>query len=164
VTARVSILHLEDVDADAELIQEMLTSQGVSADLRRVDSRADYESALAAGGVDLILADHSLPGDGRLALRLASERCPEVPFLFVSGSIGEELAVELLKEGSTDYVFKEHLSRLAPAVQRALKEAEERKARRRGLGEGAGQGIETIRKPHTATELLGVLARLLGRT
>jgi PAS domain S-box-containing protein len=128
----VRILHLEDVDDDAELVHDTLATLGLPVAVRRVDNRMDYEAALDSQAFDVILADHSLPDfDGTLALRLAAQRCPEVPFLFVSGSIGEEVAVELLKAGSTDYVFKEHLARLGPALQRALNEAEQRRARRR---------------------------------
>jgi DNA-binding NarL/FixJ family response regulator len=79
----------------------------------------------------LILSDYSLPSfNGLSALKIARERCPEVPFIFVSGALGEELAIELLKQGATDYVLKNRLSRLAPAVCRALQEVEERNERR----------------------------------
>ena len=84
------------------------------------------------GGFDLILADYTLPlFDGISALKIAQEVCPEVPFIFVSGTMGEELAIEALKMGATDYVFKTRLSRIGPSVRRALREAEERSQRKR---------------------------------
>src|SRR5262249_29476084 len=87
---------------------------------------------LQKGGFELILADYTLPlFDGISALRIAQEICPQVPFIFVSGTMGEELAIEALKQGATDYVFKTRLSRIAPSVRRALREAEERSQRKR---------------------------------
>jgi PAS domain S-box-containing protein len=125
--ASVRILHLEDVPEDAELVHERLRSEGIDCEVRVVSDEASFREALDAGGLDLILSDHALPGfDGIRALRMAVERRPEVPFVFVSGSIGEEFAIETLKGGATDYVLKERLARLAPAVRRAIREAEER--------------------------------------
>ena len=130
--ASVRILHLEDAPADAELVHERLRAEGIDCDVQVVSEEAAFRQALEAGQVDLILSDHALPGfDGIQALRLVMERCPEVPFVFVSGSIGEEFAIETLKSGATDYVLKDHLARLAPAVRRALREAEERASRKR---------------------------------
>ena len=78
-------------------------------------------------GFDLILADYSIPGfDGMTALTLARQDCPDVPFLFVSATIGEELAIDAMHLGATDYVLKQRLGRLVPSVQRALREAAER--------------------------------------
>ena len=91
-----------------------------------LDNRGPYKC------FDLILADYTLPGfDALSALRLAREKCPEVPFMIVSGTIDEDAAVELLKNGATDYVLKDRLSRLLPAARRAIKEAEERRERKR---------------------------------
>jgi PAS domain S-box-containing protein len=126
------ILHLEDDAKDAELLQAMLESEGIVSHVTRVDSQADFLASLEYGGFDLILADHTLPSfDGLSALRIALEKCPDVPFIFVSGTLGEEAAVEALKIGATDYVLKERLSRIVPSVQRALREAKEKAERKR---------------------------------
>jgi len=125
------ILMLEDVATDAELIERELEREGLDFEARRVTTRDAFEQALDAFGPDLILADYSLPSfDGMAALDLAIEERPHVPVVFVSGAIGEERAIETLKQGATDYVLKDQLSRLGPAVRRALREAEERRARR----------------------------------
>jgi PAS domain S-box-containing protein len=126
------ILHLEDNPGDAELIQGILETDGIVANLTRVETQADFLTSLEQGRFDLILADYSLPCfDGISALKLALEKCPNVPFIFVSGTLGEEVAIEALKLGATDYVIKDRLSRIAPSVQRALREAEERNQRKR---------------------------------
>ena len=93
--------------------------------------RAAYEHALAEFAPDLILSDYTLPGfDGSEALRIAQRQRPDTPFIFVSGTIGEERAIETLKHGAVDYVLKDNRARLAPAVERALKEAQERESKR----------------------------------
>src|SRR5271166_1288390 len=117
---------------DAVLVQASLESEGVVCDLTRADTQAGFLTYLQQGGFDLILADYTLPlFDGISALKIAQEVCPEVPFIFVSGTLGEELAIEALKMGATDYVFKTRLSRIGPSVRRALREAEERSERKR---------------------------------
>jgi PAS domain S-box-containing protein len=119
------ILHLEDSDNDAELIRETLVVEGIRNDVKRVETRDEFIEALEHPGWDLILADYSLPAfDGITALKLAIARCPEVPFIFVTGSLGDEIAVETLKTGATDYILKHRLWRLAPAVRRAMREVE----------------------------------------
>jgi PAS domain S-box-containing protein len=121
------ILYLEDEPKDAELVQASLEAEGIVCDLTRADTQEGFLACLQQGGFDLILADYTLPlFDGISALRIAQETRPEVPFIFVSGTLGEELAIEALKMGATDYVFKTRLSRIAPSVRRALREAEER--------------------------------------
>jgi PAS domain S-box-containing protein len=123
----IHVLHLEDSLLDAELILSSLAGGGIECTAVRVDTRAAFLAALRTGVVDLILADYSLPAfDGIAALHLARDLRPEVPFIFVTGALGEELAIETLKNGATDYVLKHRLERLAPAVQRALREARER--------------------------------------
>ena len=121
------ILYLEDDPKDAELVQETLASDGVECHVTRVETEADFIASLEQGGFDLILADYTLPSfDGLSALKIAQQKWPHVPLIFVSGTLGEEVAIEALKIGATDYVFKTRLSRIAPSAQRALREAEER--------------------------------------
>ena len=120
------ILHLEDDAADAELVAATLRADGVACEIVRAASREQY-ATLIDGSWDLILSDYSIPGfDGATAQRIARERRPAVPFVFVSGTMGEELAIERLNEGATDYVLKQRLSRLSSAVRRALQEAQHR--------------------------------------
>src|SRR5678816_388245 len=115
------ILHLEDDAKDAELVQALLEGDGIVCQVTRVETGEEFLASLEAGGFDLILADYSLPSfDGPSALQLAVEMRPEVPFIFVSGALGEEVAIEALKIGATDYVLKERLSRTSAAVRRAL--------------------------------------------
>ena len=126
------ILNLEDDKNDAELNEAMLAARWPQCQLVRVDNRANYIAALEQGSIDVILSDYTMPGfDGRTALALAREKRPEVPFLFVSGTIGEDSAIEALKNGATDYVLKHRLMRLIPAVDRALRDAKERAERER---------------------------------
>jgi signal transduction histidine kinase/DNA-binding response OmpR family regulator len=126
------VLMLEDSPLDAELVQSALLADDLRFEVTRVDDRARFVALLERGGMDLILADYQLPTfDGVTALRLARLRRPEIPFLFVSGALGEELAIETVKAGATDYVLKDRLDRLMPAVRRALREAEERAVRHR---------------------------------
>jgi signal transduction histidine kinase/DNA-binding response OmpR family regulator len=127
MTPPLRILYLEDDPRDADLVQEVLEAEGIICQITRVETRADFVASLEQGGFALILADYALPSfDGMSALTIASKRCPHVPFIFVSGTLGEEVAVESLKIGATDYVRKTLLSRIAPSVQRALREARER--------------------------------------
>jgi len=124
---RLRVLNLEDDPNDSELIQVQLSKEKIECDVVRLDTKEDFIAALKRGGFDLILADYSLPSfDGLSALEITRKECPEVPFIFVSGAIGEEIAIETLKRGATDYVLKDRLSRLPTAIERALKEAEER--------------------------------------
>jgi PAS domain S-box-containing protein len=126
------ILHLEDSPEDAELIRDILETDGIASHVTRVETQVDFSTSLEKGRFDLILADYSLPSfDGLSALKLARQKYPEVPFIFVSGTLGEEVAIEALKRGATDYVLKDRLSRIVPSVQRALREAEERNQRKR---------------------------------
>jgi PAS domain S-box-containing protein len=128
---RLRILHLED-DADySRFVQDLLAQGGVAADVTVVVSRADFDAALSRGPFDLILADYSLPGwTGIQALNIVKEKVPHTPFLLVSGTIGEQFAIESLQSGATDYVLKQWPDRLVPAVRRAVSEAEERERRK----------------------------------
>jgi PAS domain S-box-containing protein len=126
------ILHLEDNPDDAELIEMLLTDKGIACEINRVETREDFLAALDRGQFDLIISDFSLPSfDGLSALELAREKRPKIPFLFVSGTLGEEVAVNALKSGATDYILKQRLPRLAAAVSRAIADAEEREALQR---------------------------------
>jgi len=123
---KLCILHLEDSQDDSELVRVRLMSEGIESDLVRVETKEDFVAAIERGGFDLILADYSLPSfDGLSALDIAQRMCPETPFIFLSGAIGEEFAIETLKRGATDYVLKDSLSRLTSAITRALLESEE---------------------------------------
>ncbi|MDZ8263174.1 response regulator [Nostoc sp. ChiQUE01b] len=123
-------LLLEDNPLDAEVINVTLTDGGANFELLRVETRAEFVKALETNAFDLILADYALPGfDGISALKIAQKLCPDTPFIFVSGSMGEELVIEALKLGATDYVLKRNLRRLIPCVQRALREAKEKRDR-----------------------------------
>jgi PAS domain S-box-containing protein len=132
VKAALRILNLEDNENDAELNGAMLSARWPQSQLLRVANRTDYVAALERGNIDVILSDYTMPEfDGRTALALAREKRPDVPFLFVSGTIGEDSAIEALKNGATDYVLKHRLMRLIPAVDRALREGNERAERAR---------------------------------
>src|ERR1700676_1894095 len=121
------ILHLEDDPSDAELVHETLEADGISCHVVRVETEANFTASLEQGTFDLILADYTLPSfDGLSALKIARRYWPHLPFIFVSGTLDEEVAIEALKIGATDYVFKTRLSRIVPSVQRALREADEK--------------------------------------
>jgi PAS domain S-box-containing protein len=126
------ILLLEDSAADAELVMRELRQKGIDFTAKRVWTEADFLSEVRQHPPQLILADYSLPGyDGLSALTLANTECPEVPFIFVSGSLGEETAIDMLHHGATDYVLKQRLSRLVPSVDRALRDVEVARERKR---------------------------------
>ena len=123
---------LEDDAHDAELIQELLETDDFVCEITRVQTRTDFVTSLENAEIDLILADYKLPSfDGLSALELARDARADLPFIFVSGSLGEEVAIEAVKIGATDYVVKSRLSRLVPSVQRALREAQERAERKK---------------------------------
>ncbi len=128
MTPALRILLLEDDPRDAEFVQDLLEANFPNCELTKVQTRAEFAAALEEDGLDLILADYKLPSfDGISALRLAQEIRPDLPFIFVSGTLGEEIAIEALKFGATDYVLKTGMARLVPSVERALREAQERK-------------------------------------
>jgi len=126
------ILMIEDVPTDAELEVRELKRAGLRVAHRVVDTEAAYRDALRDFRPDVILSDFSMPHfDGMLALAVAREVVPDVPFIFVSGTIGEEYAIRALKNGATDYVLKNNLVRLPAAVERAVQDSAERAARRK---------------------------------
>src|SRR5438093_769666 len=158
------VLHLEDDVRDTELVQATLEGEGIPSDLTRVESEQDFLVALQRENLDLILADYTLPSfDGLSALRIAQEHSPDVPFIFVSGTLGEDVAIEALKTGATDYVLKTRLARLGPAVNRALRETGERGNRRRAealLG-GEKRLLEMIAKGDSLPAILDALCQLV---
>ncbi|HEY8572550.1 response regulator [Phenylobacterium sp.] len=128
----ICILLLEDSEIDAELLAAHLTKAEVQFSLKRVVNRREFVAALEEGTCEVILADYSLPDfDGLSALNIARALQPDIPFIFVSGVVGEEFATNALKRGATDYVMKRNLARLATAVERALDQARERSDRER---------------------------------
>ena len=129
---RLRILSIEDDPKDTELIQNLLETENIACEVTRIDTEAALVACLEQGRIDLILADYHLPSfDGISALKFAMKARPDIPFIFVSGTLGEEVAIEALKIGATDYVLKTSLSRLVPSVQRALREATQRTQRKR---------------------------------
>ncbi len=146
-----SILLLEDSPLDAELVIERLRSDNVACRVRRVENRIAFEAALVEDDIDLVLSDFSLPGfDGLSALAIARQMRPSLPFIFVTGALGEERAVDTVRLGATDYVHKDRLDRLAPAVARALRESEARSARERAERERE----EAIQRERSRSEQL----------
>jgi signal transduction histidine kinase len=128
----IRILLLEDNSTDADLVRHALKHAGLRLSWKQVDTRTAFAQGLEKFSPDLILSDYSLPSfDGYAALALAREKCPDAPFIFVTGTLGEEVAIETLKKGATDYVLKHRLERLLPSVRRALREAKERAERKR---------------------------------
>jgi PAS domain S-box-containing protein len=126
------ILYLEDTDYDVEIVKEYLEEDEIIFDLIHVKTREDFIAALKSEELDIILADFSLPSfDGLEALDLTKQLISDIPFIIISGVMGEELAIEALKSGATDYVLKQRLSRLVPSISRALLEANERATRMR---------------------------------
>jgi CheY-like chemotaxis protein len=135
VISGLQVLYFEDDPRAAELIQATFAAENVACALRRVDTQAEFLALLQRGGLDLILADYTLHSfQGISALKLAKEIRPEVPFIFVSATLGEETAIEALQLGATDYVLKTRLSRLVSSAQRALREAKEKIERKRAEG------------------------------
>lgn len=130
-TRQLRILNLEDDCNDSELIHEELASEWPQAEFVRVETREDFVAALEQDDFDLILSDYNLPNfHGLSALTLAKEQAPELPFIFVSGKIGEERAIACLRQGAEDYVFKHNLAKLSLVMHRALNETRERQARK----------------------------------
>jgi two-component system, cell cycle sensor histidine kinase and response regulator CckA len=132
MTKPLHILHLEDDLHDAELVRLTLKAEGVLCEITCLQGREEFVTALEDGGIDLVISDSVLPAfDGLSAIAVVRARWPDLPVILVSGKAGEELAVHSLKSGATDYILKEHLSRLPRAVCRAMQEVEERAERRR---------------------------------
>jgi signal transduction histidine kinase len=127
-----NILHLEDDPNDAALVQSTLKAGGIACSTTCVKNSADFMAALERGDIDLVLSDYCLPSfDGLSAIKIVQEERPGLPVILVSGTLGEEQAIDSLKNGATDYVLKEGLVRLVPAIRRAMQDVEERSERRR---------------------------------
>ena len=121
------VLIVEDMPTDAELVERELKKANIAFRTKRVETREALQSELEQFAPDIVLSDYSLPSfDGMTALKLVREKNTDLPFIFVSGSLGEERAVDMLKNGATDYILKDKLTRLVPAIERALREFEER--------------------------------------
>ena len=131
ISQLIRILHLEDDPFDAELVRGKLKSEGLVCDITWVDRKEAFELVLEQQALDIVMCDFNLPGyDGMSALIRARERRPDLPVIVISGTIGEEEAVECLKAGATDYILKQRLQRLGAAIRRALTEKDEQAARR----------------------------------
>jgi PAS domain S-box-containing protein len=130
---RLQILHLEDEPDFAELVRSLFEQDGLKAEVKRVGDRESFVQILDTETFDVIISDFHLPSfTGFEALAIAREKCPHTPFILVSGTIGEQAAIESLKAGATDYLLKQQPERLPSAVRRAVEEAGERRARREG--------------------------------
>ena len=126
------VLHLEDDPNEAGIVQAMLESEASPCHITHVQQSGDFAEALERGDIDLIISDYALPGfDGMTALKMTRAKWPDMPFILLSGTVGEEFAIESLKSGATDYVLKDRRSRLIPAIRRAMQEVEERAERKR---------------------------------
>ena len=124
---KLQVLHLEDEPDFAELVRSMFAQDGLDAEIKCVGDRADLEEALKNDAFDVIISDYHLPSfSGLDALAIVRKKDPHIPFILVSGTIGEQAAIESLKAGATDYLLKQHPERLPSAVRRAVQEAEER--------------------------------------
>lgn len=124
VDTPIKILHIEDDESDSQLVQIYLKKEEIDYKYFLVDTEIQFREFLSNEKIDIILSDYNLPGySGLDAMHLAKTEYPHIPFIFVSGAMGEEVAIESLLKGATDYVLKNRLSRLAPAIKRALREA-----------------------------------------
>src|SRR6266498_735866 len=155
------ILYLEDNPMDAELVRVILGSAGINCTIKRIETREDFEASIEQEVWDLIISDFTLPEfDGVSALGLVRKKDPEVPFIFVSGTLGEDSAVESLRQGATDYILKDRMSRLAASVCRALHEAQVRTERRRDEQKIREQGV-LLDRAHDAICLTDMEQRVL---
>src|SRR3981189_574096 len=149
------ILSIEDDPKDAKLIQDLLETEGIACEVTRVDTKTALLASVEQGGIDLILADYTLPSfDGISALKFAMKACPDVPFIFVSGTLGEEGAIEALKMGAAECVVKPRYSGLVPSVLGALREATQRAERKRAeesLRQSEAYLAEAQRLSHTGS-------------
>jgi len=159
MTAPTKVLMIEDEAFDAELLIDTMQQDGLIFQAERVDTSAALEEALARFGPDVVLSDYSMPAFGGMqALRIVRRLRSETPFIFVSGTIGDERAIETLREGAVDYVLKDHPNRLVPAIRRALNEAEQRRERDRLKAE-LEESEAGLRHAQTMAKLAHVVTR-----
>lgn len=160
MSAFIRVLFLEDSEDDVLLVVRHLTRGGYTVDSLRVDTPDAFRAALRVGGWDVVLSDYSLPGlDALQAITLFKEFAIDIPFLVISGAVGEETAVEVLKSGAHDVLIKNNLARLVPAVGRELRDAAERRARRKAEEDLAASEIKFRRIVETAHEGIWMLDR-----
>ena len=165
MTDRLHILHLEDEPHDSEIMEAALRAEGIEAEIVRVDTREQFVQALMRDRIDLIISDVSVPGfDGITAQTVWQEHRPSVPFIFLSGSFGEELAIERLKAGATDYVLKNWVEKLPGAVRRALREMRERAGRRQAQEDLQRLAAELERRVEERTSQLESANRALAES
>jgi diguanylate cyclase (GGDEF)-like protein len=159
---RLRLVMVEDSAADAELVARNLAKAGLDVDIHRVETERDFVQALQKTAPDVILSDFSLPQfDGLRALDIAVAHVPDTPFIFVSGTIGEERAIDALRRGATDYVLKTNLSRLGAAVQRALREVSLKAAREKSEQQRRDQEIRLQRLTRTYRMLSSTSSAIL---
>ena len=165
MSRHLGVLFLEDSEDDVLLVTRHLVRAGFAVESRRVDTPDDFRAALKSGQWDVVVSDYSLPGLNALAaIHIFKETGPDIPFLVVSGAVGEETAVEVLKSGAHDVLIKNNLARLVPAVERELREAAERRARRKAEESLAASEIKFRRIVETAHEGIWMLDRDGGTT
>ena len=152
------IIHLETNSADAELIATTLKDADIPCQLKRVQTREEFLAALRQEGFSLILADTAVPGfDGAAALSHTRTLHPDMPFLFVSSTQGEEFAIDMMQRGATDYISKQRLGRLGPSIKRTLRELDERLERRR-----AQDALSVSEKQFRQAQKMEAVGRLAG--
>src|SRR6202522_1207822 len=162
MTAKLQLVVVEDSAVDAELVARHLSKAGLDVVMHRVQTESELVSALREKQPDLILSDFSLPQfSGLRALDIALAIAPETPFIFVSGTIGEERAIDALRRGATDYVLKTNLSRLAAAVGRALRESALKAAQRRSEQQRRDQEVRLQRLMRTYRMLSSTSSAIL---
>jgi PAS domain S-box-containing protein len=173
-----NILSLEDSVQDFDFIRKQLIDAGYALNISRVETENEYSSSLRSKPYDIILADFKLPGfDAFFALQLRNEICPAVPFICVSGAIGEERAIQLLKSGANDYVIKDRLERLPYAIKNAIIEAKEKENRRiaeeqlrlseerfRAIWDGSFDGMRLMDKNGTIVLVNNAFCNQFGKT
>jgi DNA-binding NtrC family response regulator len=147
---RLQILLVEDNESDAQLIARQITKAGIDGSICRVETEEELVQALQHSKPDVILSDFSLPQlTGLRALELSIAHAPEVPFIYVSGTIGEERAIDALRRGATDYILKSSLSRLTASIERALRESRLKAEKHKSEQVRREQGIRLQRLTRT---------------